>query len=75
METTRLSPAQGRLLAHLDAYPQWHTLLELEAIRLLEEDDVLTVASLVERGLVYYFSALRAVAITPAGEDSAQEFR
>lgn len=72
---TDLTPAQGRILAHLDAYPKWHTLLELEGIKLLEADDVLTVPSLIERKLVYYMAALRAVAITPAGEIIAQEFR
>lgn len=70
-----LTEAQGRLLAFLDAYPRWHTLADLDGIKLLEDDDVLTVPSLVERGLIYYLPTLRAVAITPSGEDAAQEFR
>lgn len=70
-----LTEAQSRLLAHLDTYPRWHTLLELDAILLLHEDDVVTVPSLVERGLIYHMRSLKAVAISPAGAVAAQAYR
>lgn len=51
-EEHKLTPAMGRVLQFLDRSGRWHLLLEIDRIRLLDEDDVLTVPALIEDGLV-----------------------
>ena len=72
----RVTEAQARLLAHLDAYgPRWFHLVELDQVRLLEPDDVVVLPSLIERGLVMHMASIRAVALTAAGTTLADEIR
>lgn len=65
--------AQARVLRFLAAYPAWHTLTELDQLRVLQDDDVLCIPSLIERGLVDHQLALGAVRINPAGHVIAGE--
>lgn len=71
-----LTEPQRRLLVFMDEKgPRWFTLTELDQVRLLEDDDVLTVPSLVEQGLLYHLAALQAVALTSAGAGVADGIR
>ena len=73
MMTTDLTEAQKRVLLHLAKYPRWHSLVDLDQIRLLDPDDVLVVPSLIERGLVMHFPRHKAVAISESGQVIADE--
>jgi hypothetical protein len=68
-----LTAAQLQVLRFCARFPGWLSLTEIERHRLLEDDDVLTVPSLIERHLLRYNPALTAVLITPAGEVLADE--
>jgi hypothetical protein len=63
-----LTPAQRRVLSFCARNPVWHSLLELDRIRLLKTDDVLVVPSLIELGYLRHNMALRAVQITYTGQ-------
>lgn len=67
-----LTEAQTRVLLHCYHYVQWYRLPELARCRILEPDDVLVIPSLVELGLLMYFEAIKAVAITVRGESVAE---
>jgi hypothetical protein len=62
-----------RVLRFCAKYPRWHTLMELDQVSLLEDDDVLTVPPLIERQLLRHDPAIKAVRITPAGEVTAYD--
>jgi len=72
-----LTSAQERVLTFLDKYAanRWVSLVELDQIRLLEADDVLTIPSLIEKKLLLYLEAIRAVTLTAAGAVLADEIR
>lgn len=63
-----LTPSQRRVLTLLNKHACWQGLLELDSIKFLEIDDIVVVPSLIERELVEYFPAARAVRITRAGQ-------
>jgi ribosomal protein L18E len=67
-----LTASQARVLRFLASYPIWHALLSLDRIRLLREDDVLCVPSLVESGWVQHQVILAAVRISPSGRIKAE---
>ncbi len=50
------------------AHGEWVGLIVLESVRLLENDDVLTVPSLVERQLLEHNNSVQAVRATEAGK-------
>ena len=68
-----LTQAQARVLIFCANFPYWHLLTELDLIKLLDPDDVLTVPSLIERKLLRYWD-IGAVTITSAGQVLAEEF-
>jgi hypothetical protein len=72
-QRTTLTTEQLRVLKFCARSPGWISLLELETIKLLEPDDVVTVPSLVERNLLRHEAVIQAVAITPAGQVLADE--
>ena len=75
-ETTNLTFTQKRLLMFMGQWgPKWFPLVEIDQIRLLEDDDVLAIPSLIERGLVMHLAAIHAVALTAAGAVIADELR
>lgn len=75
-ETANLTDPQKRVLAFMDEFgPRWFTLTELDQIRLLQADDVVTIPSLIERHLVRHLPALQAVTLTAAGAVVADEIR
>lgn len=63
-----LTPSQVRVLRFCTKYPEWHTLLELDSIRLLSADDIVVVPSLIELGYLRHNAVLRAVQITYFGQ-------
>lgn len=71
-----LTAPQQRLLKYIATrLVRWVSLLELDQTRSLEPDDVITVPSLVGRGLLMHLPELQAVALTPVGEAIADELR
>lgn len=72
MSNPQATPEQARVLRCLAKYPTWHTLVELDQIRLLETDDVLCVPSLVKRGWVDHRVSAGCVKITPVGQVIAE---
>lgn len=71
-----LTESQQRLLKYLATrLVRWVCLIELDQARSLEPDDVITVPSLVGRGLLMHLPELQAVALTPVGEAIADELR
>lgn len=71
-----LTASQQRLLKYIATrWVRWVCLLELDQARSLEPDDVITVPSLVGRGLLMHLPELQAVALTPLGEAIADELR
>lgn len=62
---SELTPEQQRVLAYCADQAGWTSLVELE--RMLEPDDVLTVPSLVEAGLLEHRVTLGTVRATEAG--------
>jgi hypothetical protein len=71
-----LTDVQKRLLMFMDEFgPKWFSLLELESVNLLEDDDIVTVPSLIEDGLVMQLKALKSIALTASGSVIAAELR
>jgi hypothetical protein len=71
-----LTEVQKRLLIHMDKFgPKWFSFIELDRVKLLRADDVVTVPSLIEHGLVMHLAVLKAVALTAAGTVIADETR
>jgi hypothetical protein len=56
-----MTPAQERVVEHLRKRGGWITLRELEAARGLEDDDFITVPSLIEAGLIEHNTLIGAV--------------
>lgn len=65
--TPSLTPAMARVLGFLAQADCWVTIEQIGLIRLLEDDDFVSIPGLVERRLVEHRAALSAVRITPAG--------
>jgi hypothetical protein len=53
--------------ARRNGSPGWVFLVQIESVVFLEDDDVIVVPSLVERGWLYHDKNNSAVRITPAG--------
>lgn len=72
---TTLTEPQRRVLDFCvkTAGGKWVTFEEMDSIRLLDDDDVLAVPSLVERQLLEHRILLRAVRATEAGKVIANE--
>jgi hypothetical protein len=69
-----LTDAQKRVLRFMGPYgSRLFSLLELENIRLLQDDDVVVVPSLIEKGLVKCVGGRSVVALTPSGVVIANE--
>lgn len=66
-EATGPSGARKRVLEFLAGRQGWTPLVELDEVRRLQADDIATVPSLVEDGLIEHGAEAKAVRITEAG--------
>jgi hypothetical protein len=66
----QLTSAETRVLSFLHDYPGFHTMLELDSIKLLDTGDALAVPELVKDGFLIHWRFKKSVAISAIGEVS-----
>ncbi len=69
-EATKPTGARKRVLEFLAGRQGWTPLVELDEVRRLQADDIATVPSLVEDGLIEHGAEAKAVRITEAGRQA-----
>ncbi len=69
-EATGPSEARKRVLEFLAGRNGWTPLVELDEVRRLQADDIATVPSLVEDGLIEHGAEAKAVRIAGAGRQA-----
>ena len=73
-EPASLTASQLRVLTFMrEEGSGWVTLTVLDQSRILEDDDVLTIPSLIERGFLAHRPEWQLVSLTPAGQVFADE--
>ena len=67
---TKPTGARKRVLQFLAGRSGWTPVIELDEVRRLQADDIVTVSSLVEDGLIEHGAEAKAVRITEAGRQA-----